>query len=223
MTTAVNKNRRYQELPEWNKNRKGRLSMKRYIFSIAILGTVSLLSAFSDAVAQQPQQHQKHEKRQVEQQTQQTVGALSRSDKNFMTRAAQDGMAEVALAELGTRQASNEEVKQFAQRMVDDHSKANNELRDMASKKGITLPSEMQAKHKSVQDRLGKLSGADFDREFMRAMVKDHDSAVALFEKQARTGSDPELKVWAEKTLSTLREHQKIARDLAGKVGAKTS
>jgi putative membrane protein len=201
--------------------------MKRNFFSIVILAYVSILAAFSDAAAQQPQQPQPQERGRVEQQrqdqsqTRQTAGSLSRSDMNFATKAAQDGMAEVALGELATRQASNEEVKQFAQRMVDDHSRANNELRELASRKGITLPGEMHAKHKALQDRLGKLSGADFDREYVRAMIKDHDSAVTLFERQSRSGGDPELKAWAEKTLPTLREHQRLARDLAGKVGAK--
>jgi putative membrane protein len=189
--------------------------MKRYHFSIMILVALSIPAALSKAAAQQPQQSQP--------QTQQPTGALSKADRDFVTKAAQDGMAEVALGELGTRQASNNDVKQFAQRMVDEHSKANNELKELASKKGITIPSEIPGKHKSTHDRLAKLSGADFDREFMRAMVKDHDRAVALFEKQSRSGSDPELKAWAEKTLPTLREHQQLARDLSGRLGAKSS
>jgi putative membrane protein len=203
--------------------------MKRYLFSIMILAIVIVLAAFSDAAAQQPQQPQPQERRpagqqrQDQPQAQQPTGALSRSDRDFVTKAAQDGMAEVALGELALKQASNNEVKQFAQRMVNDHSKANNELKELASKKGIAFPSEASAKHKAAQDRMAKLSGADFDREYMRAMVKDHDNAVALFEKQSRSGSDPELKAWAEKTLPVLREHQKMARDLAGKVGAKGS
>jgi putative membrane protein len=190
--------------PNKIKYKKGMLAMKRVLFVIAILAAMSIMTAFNDAAAQ-------------------TAGTLSKSDKDFVTRAAQDGMAEVALGELATRMASNEEVKQFAQRMVDDHTKANNELKELASKEGITFPNEMSGKQKALQDRLAKLSGADFDREYMRAMVKDHDSAVALFEKQARSGGDPELKAWAEKTLPTLREHQQIARDLASKVGAKAS
>jgi putative membrane protein len=203
--------------------------MKRYLFAIVILAALSILAAFSDAAAQQPQQSQPQERRtagqqrQDQPQAQQPTGALSRSDRDFVTKAAQDGMAEVALGELAARQASNNEVKQFAQRMVDDHSKANNELKELASKKGIAFPSEVSAKQRASQDRMAKLSGADFDREYMRAMVKDHDSAVALFEKESRSGSDPELKAWAEKTLPVLREHQKLARDLAGKVGAKGS
>jgi putative membrane protein len=203
--------------------------MKRYLFSIVILTIMSILAAFSEVAAPRQQQLQPPEKgpagqqRQDQPQTQQPTGTLSQSDRAFVTRAAQDGMAEVAMGELAAKQASNDAVKQFGQRMVDDHTKANNELKELASKRGIALPSEVSAKQKASQDRLAKLSGDDFDREYMRAMVKDHDSAVALFEKESRSGGDPELKAWAGKTLPVLREHQKQAHDLSAKVGAKTS
>jgi putative membrane protein len=149
--------------------------------------------------------------------------ALASTDKDFATKAAEGGMAEVALAELATRQASNEEVKQFAQRIVTDHTQINNELKDWASKNSLTLPSDMGAKHKATHDKLAKLSGANFDREFVREMVKAHDKDVTMFEKQSRDSRDPELKAWAGQKLPTLREHQTLARELAGKVGAGTS
>jgi putative membrane protein len=195
---------------------------------MVILMIMSILAAFSEVAAQRPQQLQPLEKRiaglqrQDQPHTTQHTGTLSQADRAFATKAAQDGMAEVAMGELAAKQASNDAVKQFGQRMVDDHTKANNELKKLAAKEGIALPSEMSAKQKASQDRLAKLSGADFDREYMRAMVKDHDSAVAMFEKQSRSGSDPELKAWAAKTIPVLREHQKQAHDLSAKVGAKT-
>jgi len=186
--------------------------MKRYFFSILILTIMGIPAAFSDAAAQQSQSQERK----------QASGALSQSDRDFITKAAQGGMAEVALGELAARQASNDEVKQFGQRMVDDHTKANNELKDLASKKGIAIQSDLSARHKASHDRLAKLSGADFDREYMSAMVKDHDATVALFEKESRSGGDPELKAWVTNTLPVLREHQKLAHELAGRVGAKT-
>ncbi|MEW6125653.1 MAG: DUF4142 domain-containing protein [Acidobacteriota bacterium] len=142
-------------------------------------------------------------------------------DHEFAMKAAKDGMAEVELGQLATTKASNDDVKTFAQRMVDDHSKANDELKNLAATKGITLPTALDATGKKMVDDLSKLSGADFDRKYMEMMVKDHDKAVALFEKQATSGKDVELKAWADKTLPTLREHQKMARDTAAKVGAK--
>jgi putative membrane protein len=202
--------------------------MKRYLFSIITLTILSILAAFNNNAAAQQSQAQAQsqggagQQRQDQPQIQQPTGALSRSDRDFVTRAAQDGMAEVTLGELAASQASSDEVKQFAQRMVDDHTIANNELKELASNKGITFPNETSAKHKALQDRLAKLSGADFDREYMSAMVKDHNNAVALFEKASRSGSDPTLKAWAERRLPTLREHQKMARELAAKVSAKS-
>jgi predicted outer membrane protein len=145
--------------------------MKRYLFSMITLTIMSILAAFSDAVANQQLQQSQYQlqewrlvgqQRQDQPKGQQPTGALSRSDRDFVTKAAQDVMAEVALGELAARQASNQ-VKQFAQRMIEDHTKANNELKELASKEGITFPSDISAKQKALQDRLAKLSGAEFD------------------------------------------------------------
>jgi putative membrane protein len=103
--------------------------------------------------------------------------------------------------------------------MVDDHSKAGDELKSLAASKSVTLPMDVGKDNKSIMDKLAKLSGADFDREYMKHMVKDHNTDVALFEKEAKSGKDAETKAWAEKTLPTLREHQTMARDISGKVG----
>jgi len=145
---------------------------------------------------------------------------LSSTDKGFAMKAAMGGMTEVQLGQMATQKASSEDVKKFGQRMVDDHSKANEELKAWASGKGVTLPSGPDAKQKSMMDRLSKLSGADFDREYMKAMVKDHKEDISLFERQASSGRDTELKSFAGKTLPTLREHQTMANDVATKVGA---
>jgi putative membrane protein len=195
--------------------------MKRYFFSIEIVTILSILTVFSEVAAQKSQLQERRlagMQRQSQPQTQPLTGTQS-----FVTKAAQDGMAEVALGKLAAKQASNEEVKHFGQQMVNDHTKANSELKELALKKGIAFPSEESAKQKALQDRLAKLSGADFDRAYMHAMVKNHDSAVALFEKESHSGSDPEVKAWAAKTLPVLREHQKQAHDLSARIGAKAS
>ena len=191
--------------------------MTKYLFVIMALVALSLLTPSGNIVAQQSTQQPQTQTKQPSTQT------VSAADKDFAMKAAEGGMAEVALGELATKQAANDDVKQFGQRMVTDHGKANNELKDWASKKGVTLPSDLNAKHKALQARLSKLSGAEFDREYIREMVKDHDKDTAAFDKQSRTGRDPELKAWAAQTLPTLREHQKMAKDLAGKVGATTA
>ncbi|HKX32921.1 MAG TPA: DUF4142 domain-containing protein [Blastocatellia bacterium] len=150
---------------------------------------------------------------------QSSAQTVPNADKQFAMKAAEASMAEVALGDLATKQAADEGVKQFGQRMRDEHTKANDELKGWASQKGVMLPSEPSAKQKQVADHLSKLSGAEFDREFARVMVKDHIEAVALFERQTRTGQDQELKDWANQKLPTLRDHLTESRNLASKLG----
>jgi putative membrane protein len=112
--------------------------------------------------------------------------------------------------------------------MVQDHGKANDELKQVASTKGITLPTEPDSAHKKEMDRLGKLSGADFDREYMKHAVSDHKKDVSEFEKQAKSAKDTDLKSFAEKTLPTLQEHLKLAESVndavkSGKASMSTS
>src|SRR5512140_2380360 len=99
--------------------------------------------------------------------------AKAGSDQVFVKKAAVGGMAEVELGTLAKDKASSDQVKQFANRMVTDHGKANDELKTLAQNKNITLPTDLDAKHKAVRDRLSKLSGEQFDRAYMQAMLKD--------------------------------------------------
>jgi putative membrane protein len=145
-------------------------------------------------------------------------GTVAAGDKAFAMEAAQGGMAEVALGKLAADKASNADVKQFGQRVVDDHGKANDELKGWASQKGVTLPADLNAKHKATEARLSKLSGAAFDRAYMAEMVADHNKDVAAFQQASKTAKDADLKAWAAKTLPTLQDHQKMARELNTKV-----
>jgi len=97
--------------------------------------------------------------------------------------------------------------------MVDDHSKANDELKRVASQKGITVPSSVDRKERATIDRLSKLNGDAFDRAYMQDMVKDHQEDVAEFKKEASSGADSDVKAFASKTLPTLEEHLKMAED----------
>ena len=134
------------------------------------------------------------------------------SDQTWVTQTAMGGMAEVELSKLAQQKASAADVKTFAQRMVDDHSKASDELKSIAAKKNITLPGDMDAKHKAVSDRLSKLTGAAFDRAYMQAMVADHTKAVADFKRESQTGKDPDIKAFAAKHLPTIEDHLKTAQ-----------
>jgi putative membrane protein len=104
-----------------------------------------------------------------------------------------------------------------AQRMVDDHSKANDELMQLATTKGMAVPKEMKKIHRDMIDKLSKSSGAAFDKAYVDEMVKDHVKDVSAFRKEAKEGKDPEVKAWASKTLPTLEDHLKMVRDLSKK------
>ena len=144
------------------------------------------------------------------------------ADSAFMHTAAIGGMAEVELGKLAVANATSSDVKQFAQRMVDDHSKANDELKALAAQKNVKLPAELDAKHKAVVDKLAKQKGAGFDAAYMSEMVNDHNTDVALFQKESKSGKDAETKAWAAKTLPTLQDHQKMAKEIHAKTGKGT-
>jgi len=144
----------------------------------------------------------------------------SSPDEMFVLDVAKDGMAEVDLGKLASEKASNDEVKKFAERMVTDHNKANDELKTLAQSKSITLPSDLDPKDKATHDRLAKLSGAAFDRAYIQQMVAGHRKAVAAFKKESMSGKDPDVKAWAAKTLPTIEDHLKMAQDIAKNVGA---
>ena len=139
----------------------------------------------------------------------------SAADSKFMKEAADGGMAEVELGKLASEKASSSEVKQFGQRMVEDHGKANDELKQLATQKHVDLPAEPSAKHKATKARLEKLSGEQFDKAYVADMLKDHKKDVAAFEKQSRSAKDPDLKSFAAKTLPTLQDHLKQVQGLA--------
>jgi len=103
--------------------------------------------------------------------------------------------------------------------MVDDHGKANDELKSLASQKGVSLPPSPDAAQKATQARLSKLSGDAFDRAYMQDMVKDHDKDVTAFKRASTTAADADLKAWAAKTLPSLEEHQKQAKSINAKLG----
>jgi putative membrane protein len=149
---------------------------------------------------------------------QESANRLSNPDSAFAMKAAQGGMAEVQLGQLATQNASNPDVKAFGQRMIDDHTKANERLKAIAGQKGFTLPANVDAKDQATYDRLSKLRGLEFDRAYASDMVKDHREDIAEFEKEANGGNDPDLKRFAADTLPTLREHLSLAEKADAKV-----
>jgi putative membrane protein len=139
-------------------------------------------------------------------------------DGNFIMKAAQGGLAEVELGRLASEKAQNAEVKKFAQKMIEDHSNANAELKSVATKKNVTLPTEVSADHKATMEKLKALSGAEFDKAYVQAMVDDHKKTVDLFETESTGGTDADVKAFALKTLPNLKMHLEMIQGIQAKM-----
>jgi len=131
-----------------------------------------------------------------------------------MQKAAQGGIAEVELGQLASQKASDAQVKQFAERMVADHSKANDKLKQVAASKNVTLPSDVPADAKRERDKLSKLSGNKFDREYMSHMRSDHKKDASLFRSASKSAKDADVKQFASETLPTIEDHLKMAQSV---------
>jgi putative membrane protein len=140
---------------------------------------------------------------------------MSSADKKFMMTAAMGGMAEVEMARLALQKSTNESVKQYAQKMIDDHTMAGDELKRLASMKGVALPAQPDAKHMAMMAKMGKLSGMGFDMMYVKeAGVKAHEKMEKLYMKESMSGMDMDAKAFASKTLPTVRMHLQMARDM---------
>jgi putative membrane protein len=137
---------------------------------------------------------------------------LSKDDSTFIVKAADGGMAEVELGQVAQQNAANDRVKSFGNMMVNDHSGANNELKQIASRKNFNLPSTMSDKHMEHKNDLSKKKGKDFDKAYIKMMVNDHEEDIKEFEKASTNAQDPDIKAFATKTLPTLRMHLDSAK-----------
>lgn len=133
-------------------------------------------------------------------------------DAEFMVEAASGGMMEVELGKLAQQKAQTKEVKNFAKMMVTDHSKANTELKALAAKKNITVPTAMADKHQTMYNNLKDKTGLEFDKDYMDMMVSDHRDDVDMFEDKVEDAKDADIKAFASKTLTVLRMHYDSAQ-----------
>lgn len=139
----------------------------------------------------------------------------SSADSSFAKKAAQGGMAEVAMGNLAESHAQSADVKAFGQRMVQDHSAANDKLKAAAEEEHIQLPSQPSAKDQNAINRLSKLQGEAFDKAYARTMVKDHKKDISEFKQEAKAANSP-VQNFAQATLPTLQEHLQLAEKLPG-------
>ncbi len=142
------------------------------------------------------------------------------ADQSFVTKASQGGAAEVKLGQMAQEKAANQKVKDFGRQMSEDHAKAGDELQRIAQQKNLRTPSELTAQDDALMKKLQGLSGSAFDKEYMSAMVKDHEEDISEFQKEANSGSDSDVKAFASKTLPTLNQHLRMAKEAAAQVGA---
>lgn len=175
------------------------MKTKMYLFMAAVCLTASTAFAQTDPKkAAQKENDKKFE------------GSMDK-ESEFAVMAADAGLFEVEAGNLAKMNATSERVKELANHMVMDHSKSNIELKQLASKKNITIPDRLSDKFQKKYDELSKLRGAEFDKEYAQQMVSDHKKVIELFEKEATKGKDTDLKNWAAGKLPTLKNHLSMA------------
>jgi putative membrane protein len=174
--------------------------MLKYLVPVALIGCFALVSTARAAEGEKK---------------------LASKDSKFIMSAAIGGEMEVALGKVAAAKGASEDVKKFGQTMVDDHSKANDELKELAKTKGVDLKKAEDSaikKESKEEGSLAKKEGADFDKAYMKMMVKDHEDDVKEFEKASKDCEDSDVKAWAAKTLPTLQSHLSMAKEIEGKL-----
>jgi len=139
------------------------------------------------------------------------TGAVSEADRKFIQEAAAGGLMEVELGKVALQKSSNDQVREMAQHIIDDHTKANERLQALAQAKGVDTPTQLDAKHQKQVDKLQKLSADRFDREYTALMVSDHKQDIKEFRRAAAHAGDADLKQFAAGTLPTLEQHLRMA------------
>jgi len=185
----------------------------RSIKTQCLIGAVAIGVSFGSTVIRADDKDPNQSTGQKETETQ--VGS---SDQQFIQEASKGGMKEVELGKLAVRKAQGSDVKQLGQKIVDDHTKANKELKQICQKKGLS-EEKSDAKSDPAVQHLETLSGAEFDRAFVQHMLEDHQKDIPKFEEQSTSAQDQEIKQFAEKTMPALREHLRMAQSLASKYG----
>lgn len=142
------------------------------------------------------------------------MGSLSAESMDFLQEAASAGMMEVELGNLASQKGSSQEVKDFGEKMVQDHTRSNAELMSIASQKNVDLPKSMMDEHQSMVDMLSNLSGEEFDKAYINHMAEDHEEDIEKFEEAANDVQDSDLKAFAQKTLPILQQHLQTVKQI---------
>ena len=137
---------------------------------------------------------------------------------DFTSKAADASLTEIRLGELASQKSSNKSVKDFAQMMINDHTAANDELKEFAAKKALSIPVECKNCDDTYKD-LNALASKEFDVQYVDKMIADHEAAITLFTNESTKGTEPELKEWATDKLPVLEHHLYMAKELRSKIG----
>ena len=188
--------------------------MKNYVTPISRIAVVALIGA-GLGLGVSAQAAEKKEEKKTEQPSSSpakspATAALSAKDKAFIKEAAQGGMMEVDMGKMAQQKGKSDDVKKIGARMVADHSKANAELMTIAKKKGVDLSKE-KAKMKHLND-------ANFDKEYVNAMVDDHQKDLAAFQAEAKNGSYADVKAFASKTSGVIKKHLEMVKAAQAKL-----
>jgi putative membrane protein len=143
---------------------------------------------------------------------------VAEDDQEFVVKAASGGLMEVQLGQTAAQKANDPAVKEFAQRMVNDHGQVNNELKALAALKNITIPATPGEDHQEDINKLADKTGREFDRDYMKLMVEDHKDDIDKFEKAAKDCKDPDIKAFAAKHVAHLKGHLERAQQIQDKL-----
>lgn len=184
--------------------------------------TVLMATAAAVALAATPMLAQTSTPRTTQPSTGDTARKVSQSAQTFVTKAGHGGMFEVQSSEIAVEKSQREDVKSFAQKMIQDHGKANGDLKRVAGEVGAALPTKLDSKHQSQIDKLRSASAQSFDRTYIDAQMEAHREAVSLFSNYAKSGDNAQLKQLATETLPVLQQHERSVQELHNASSAAT-
>jgi putative membrane protein len=182
--------------------------MKKYISVLLVIAVIILLSSCGKKADTQDSKEEA-----TGQNEDKFKDSDMKKDSEFVVAAADGGQYEVELGKLAVANGGSEQVKKLGQMMVDDHTKANSELKTLAQQKNITLPEALSDKCQKKYEELAKKSGYEFDKEYSELMVRDHKEDLAAFKKESEKGADPEVMAWAAGKVPVLEHHLRTAED----------
>ncbi|MDB6112863.1 MAG: outer membrane protein [Pedosphaera sp.] len=150
----------------------------------------------------------------------QMSATLTDADNQFMQRAAQDGKAEIRMGQVIVQKAQNQDLRNYGQRLINDHTRMDQQLAQIAARKTVLLPTQADAAHQQMMDTLTSLSGMDFDQSALQDAIRDHQTDIQLYQQASTTLQDPDLRAFAQQSLPILQQHLDLARQLRATLNA---